>query len=146
MLKDMGYEGTVEEFRAALTKIKAEHFVDFTDEELIFTRDEAGTYCSLVRKRLSVGEGASVPSGPTSESVSVRPSKVIPRSLIDRDGSNSSPRWRSGALRGGQISLAALCGILHRLANERTASATPASDRIADTVGSGTGEGSSRKT
>jgi len=53
MLKDMGYEGTVEEFRAALTKIKAEHFVDFTDEELIFTRDEAGTYCSLVRKRLS---------------------------------------------------------------------------------------------
>jgi hypothetical protein len=52
-LKEFGCEASVEEFRTALAEVKAEHYPDMTDEELIFTRDEAGTYCSLVRKRLS---------------------------------------------------------------------------------------------
>jgi hypothetical protein len=51
-LKEMGFTGTVEEFRAALTEIKAESFPDYTFDELTYTRDEAGTYCALVRKRL----------------------------------------------------------------------------------------------
>lgn len=54
VLKDMGCEVTVEEFRRVLAEIKAEYFPQFTDEELTYTRDEAGTFCSLVRKRLNV--------------------------------------------------------------------------------------------
>ena len=53
ILKDFGCEASVEEFRTALAEIKAEHFPQFTDEELTYTRDEAGTFCSLVRKRLN---------------------------------------------------------------------------------------------
>jgi hypothetical protein len=51
-LRSLGYDGNVEDFRAALAEIKAERYPDMTDEELIYTRDEAGTYCQLVRKRL----------------------------------------------------------------------------------------------
>jgi hypothetical protein len=52
-LKGFGCEASVEEFRQTLTDVKAEHFPQFTDEELTYARDEAGTYCSLVRKRLN---------------------------------------------------------------------------------------------
>ncbi len=51
-LKELGFAGPVDEFRAALVEIKAEAFPDLTDEELTYTRDEAGSYCALVRKRL----------------------------------------------------------------------------------------------
>ena len=53
VLKDSGFAGSLEEFRATLAEVKAEAYPDVTDEELIYTRDEAGTYCALVRKRLS---------------------------------------------------------------------------------------------
>jgi hypothetical protein len=46
ILKDLDCEASVEEFRRTLAEIKAEHFPQFTDEELTFTRDEAGTYSS----------------------------------------------------------------------------------------------------
>ena len=52
VLKAMGYEGPVEEFREVLAAIKAELYPDMTDEELTFTRDEAGAYCAEVRRRL----------------------------------------------------------------------------------------------
>ena len=51
-LKEFGFTGTVDEFRAALTEIKAESFPDHTIDELTYTRNEAGSYCALVRKRL----------------------------------------------------------------------------------------------
>src|SRR3954469_138940 len=51
-LKEMGYSGDVTEFRRALAEVKAESYPEFTDEELIYTRDEAGTFCAQVRKRL----------------------------------------------------------------------------------------------
>ena len=53
-LKELGFAGSVEEFRAALVEIKAEAFPDMTDEELTYTRDEAGNFCSQVRKRLGI--------------------------------------------------------------------------------------------
>ena len=53
VLKELGFAGTVGEFRAALAEVKAEAYPGMTDEELCFTRDEAGTYCGLVRKRLA---------------------------------------------------------------------------------------------
>lgn len=53
ILKDMGCTASVEEFRCVLAEVKAEAYPDMTDEELIYTRDEAGTYCQLVRKRLA---------------------------------------------------------------------------------------------
>ena len=51
-LIEFGCEVTVEEFRTAVVDVKAEHYAGFTDEELTYTRDEAGTYCAHVRKRL----------------------------------------------------------------------------------------------
>jgi hypothetical protein len=53
VLKEMGDSASVEDFRRILAEIQAEHFADWTDEELISTRDEAGTFCQLVRKRLN---------------------------------------------------------------------------------------------
>jgi hypothetical protein len=49
----MGYQGTVEEFRAALAEVKAEHFANWSIDELTYTRDEAAEYCQLVKKRLN---------------------------------------------------------------------------------------------
>jgi hypothetical protein len=51
-LKEFGYTGTVEDFRTALTDVKAELFPDWSDEALIVTRDEAAAYCQAVKKRL----------------------------------------------------------------------------------------------
>jgi hypothetical protein len=51
-LKNFGYSGPVEEFRAALTAIKADHFAGWSIDELCFTRDEAAEFCQLVKKRL----------------------------------------------------------------------------------------------
>ncbi len=51
-LKQMGYEGTVEDFRSTVAAVKAELYADWTDESLIVTRDEAGQFCAEVRKRL----------------------------------------------------------------------------------------------
>jgi hypothetical protein len=51
-LKEFGFAGTVEEFRAALIEIKAEHFAGWSIDELTYTRDEAAEYCQLVKKRL----------------------------------------------------------------------------------------------
>ncbi len=44
VLREMGFEGTVEEFRGTLAAVKAELFPGLTDEELCFTRDQAGGY------------------------------------------------------------------------------------------------------
>ncbi len=52
-LKEMGFTGAGEDFRIALTEIEAESFPQFTIDESTFTRDEAGTYCAPVRKRLN---------------------------------------------------------------------------------------------
>ncbi|QDV34885.1 hypothetical protein [Tautonia plasticadhaerens] len=52
-LAEMGYTGTVEEFRRVLAEVKREKYADWTDENLAFTRHQADDYCSEVRKRLS---------------------------------------------------------------------------------------------
>jgi lipoate-protein ligase A len=52
-LKEFGYQGTIEDFRTALIEIKAEHFGDWSIDELTYTRDEAAEFCQLVKKRLS---------------------------------------------------------------------------------------------
>ena len=51
-LKEFDCDATVEEFRQALTEVKAELFPDWSDEALIVTRDEAAAYCQAVKKRL----------------------------------------------------------------------------------------------
>lgn len=51
-LKDFGFAGTVEEFRAALIAVKRENYAEWPDEELAYTRHQAEEYCTLVRKRL----------------------------------------------------------------------------------------------
>ena len=51
-LKTFGYEGAVEEFRTALIEVKAEHFAEWSIDELTYTRDEAAEFCQLVKKRL----------------------------------------------------------------------------------------------
>jgi hypothetical protein len=51
-LKEFGYTGTVENFRTALIEIKAEHFADWSIDELTYTRDEAAEFCQLIKKRL----------------------------------------------------------------------------------------------
>ena len=51
-LKELGFTGSVEEFRAALVAVKAEHFANWSIDELIYTRDEVAEYCQLVKKRL----------------------------------------------------------------------------------------------
>jgi hypothetical protein len=43
----------VDEFRRVLAEVKAETYPDMTDEDLTYTRDEAGNYCAQVRKRLN---------------------------------------------------------------------------------------------
>lgn len=53
ILRVFGCEASVEDFRRTLAEVKAKHDPDITDEELTYIRDEAGTSCSLVRKRLS---------------------------------------------------------------------------------------------
>jgi hypothetical protein len=53
VLKEMGFAGDLETFRAALAEVKAEAFPDVTDEELIFGRNSSANYCVLVRKRLN---------------------------------------------------------------------------------------------
>jgi hypothetical protein len=60
VLKGMGFGGELEEFRRTPADVKAVLFPGFTDEELTYTRDEAGAYCAAVRKRL----GASRLIGP----------------------------------------------------------------------------------
>lgn len=52
VLREMGFEGTVEEFRGTLAAVKAELFPGLTDEELCFTRDQAGDYVAEVKRRL----------------------------------------------------------------------------------------------
>ena len=37
--------------RRALAEIKADHYPQYSIDELCFTRDEAGTFCQMVRKR-----------------------------------------------------------------------------------------------
>ncbi len=51
-LKEFGFTGSVEDFRTALTEIKAEHFANWSIDELTYTRDEAAEYCRLVKQRL----------------------------------------------------------------------------------------------
>lgn len=51
-LKEFGCTGAVEEFRSALSSVKAEHFADWSIDELTYTRDEAAEFCQLVKKRL----------------------------------------------------------------------------------------------
>ena len=38
VLKDMGFEGTVDEFREALAAVKSESFASITDEEIRLMR------------------------------------------------------------------------------------------------------------
>jgi hypothetical protein len=52
VLKDYGFQGSVEEFRAALAEIKAEHFADITDEELTYGKESSARFCVLVRSCL----------------------------------------------------------------------------------------------
>jgi hypothetical protein len=52
-LKSFGCEANVEDFRCVLAEIKAEHFADWSIDELTFTRDEAAEFCQMVKKRLS---------------------------------------------------------------------------------------------
>lgn len=52
VLKEMGCTVKLDVFRRTLAEVKAELFPEMTDEELCYTRDEAGTFCSIVRKRL----------------------------------------------------------------------------------------------
>ena len=52
VLKEPGYEGSVEEFRGALAAVKAEAYPDTTDEEVIIGKESSSRYCALVRKRL----------------------------------------------------------------------------------------------
>jgi hypothetical protein len=52
-LKSLGYEGAVEDFRADLIEVKAEHFAEWSIDELVITRDEAAEFCRLVKKRLA---------------------------------------------------------------------------------------------
>jgi hypothetical protein len=47
-LKAMGFAAEIDDFRRALAEVKAERFPDLTDEELCFTRDEAGEDCGLI--------------------------------------------------------------------------------------------------
>ena len=51
-LKDYGCTATVEEFRAALITVKADHFAEWDLEELTYTRHQAEDFCKLVRQRL----------------------------------------------------------------------------------------------
>ena len=52
VLKDYGFQGSVEEFRAALAEIKAEHFADITDEELTYGKESSARFCVLVSRAL----------------------------------------------------------------------------------------------
>ena len=53
VLKSMGFEGSLDDFRSALAEVKSEHFGDVTDEELIYGRNSSAEFCSLVRKKLN---------------------------------------------------------------------------------------------
>ncbi len=52
LLKDMGYEGTVDAFRETLIAVKSEKYPGMTDEDLAFTKNQAGDYCAEVNRRL----------------------------------------------------------------------------------------------
>lgn len=52
-LAEMGYTGTIEEFRRALAEVKQKRYPGWTDENLAFTRHQADHFCAEVRKRLS---------------------------------------------------------------------------------------------
>ncbi|OJW21136.1 MAG: hypothetical protein BGO49_24285 [Planctomycetales bacterium 71-10] len=53
LLRDMGCTADLETFRRTLAEVKGELFPDLTDENLAFSRDQAGDYCSEVKKRLA---------------------------------------------------------------------------------------------
>jgi hypothetical protein len=53
VLKELGYEGRVEEFGEALAAVKAEAYPDTTDEEVLIGKVSSSRYCVLVRKRLN---------------------------------------------------------------------------------------------
>jgi hypothetical protein len=51
-LKEMGFTGSVETFRQTLAEVKTEKYPDMTDEDLAFTKNQAGDYCAEVNRRL----------------------------------------------------------------------------------------------
>ena len=51
-LASLGYVGSIEDFRTALLETKAELFRELSVDELIYTRDQAGDYCTAIRKRV----------------------------------------------------------------------------------------------
>ncbi len=51
-LKELGFAGTVEDFRTALVEVKAEQFAGWSIDELTYTRDEPAEFCLHVRQRL----------------------------------------------------------------------------------------------
>jgi hypothetical protein len=56
LLKEMGCTASLDEFRDTLAAVKAEMFPDLTDEELAFTRDQAGDFVAEVKKRLNASK------------------------------------------------------------------------------------------
>jgi hypothetical protein len=52
VLRQMGFSGMLDEFRAALAEVKAGAFASWSIDELTFTRDEAAEFCRLVKDRL----------------------------------------------------------------------------------------------
>jgi hypothetical protein len=56
VLREQGCRASVADFRRVLAEIKSAHFPDLSDEELTYTREEADTYCDLVRRRIGAEE------------------------------------------------------------------------------------------
>ena len=52
ILAESGCSATVEQFREILIAVKAEKYPDLTDEDLAFTKNQAGDYCAEVNRRL----------------------------------------------------------------------------------------------
>jgi hypothetical protein len=52
ILKESGCTASVEEFRETLIAVKAEKYPDMTDEDLAFTKNQAGDYCAEVNRRI----------------------------------------------------------------------------------------------
>lgn len=52
VLKGMGFQGSVDEFRAALAEVKAESFPSITDEEILIGKESSSKIYVQVRKRL----------------------------------------------------------------------------------------------
>ena len=52
VLKDFGFEGSVEDFRTAIAELTQEHSEGITDQDLVLSKDGSARFCVLVRQRL----------------------------------------------------------------------------------------------